>query len=57
MNQPNETKRYQGQRGPGVKPALVHTNVRLPPEVYAYYKSFPSPTVKMREVLTAHTKK
>lgn len=49
-----EIKRARGQRGPGKRPAMSHTNLRLPTEVLDYYKTFPSFTGKMREVLTAY---
>ena len=38
-------------RGKGVKPALAHVNLRLPADVFEFYKSFPNCTGKMREVL------
>jgi hypothetical protein len=41
-------------RGKGVKPALVHVNVRLPQWVLDYYKEQPSYTKAMREVLIIH---
>jgi hypothetical protein len=46
-----EPKRYRGQRGLGKRPAMSQTNLRLPTEVLDYYKTFPSFTAKMREVL------
>ena len=39
-------------RGKGVKPAMVHVNVRIPQEVLDYFKQFPSYTKKIRTVLT-----
>lgn len=48
-------------RGPGKKPALVCTSLRLPKEVMEYYKGFENQQVKMREVLVeyfiTHTRK
>lgn len=44
-----ETKRG---RSKGTRPAMVHVNVRLPPEVVAYYKTWPNYTKMMRTVLT-----
>ena len=41
-------------RGKGVKPAMLHINVRLPQEVVAHFKTFPSYTKEMRGVLTNH---
>lgn len=51
MNETNEAKRC---RGKGKKLALTHVNVRLPPEVLAYYKTLPNYTGKMREVLVQY---
>jgi uncharacterized protein (DUF4415 family) len=34
--------------------AKVHVNLRLAPEVLAYFKQFPNYTGKMREVLTRY---
>ena len=39
-------------RGPGKRPALVCTSLRLPKEVMEYYKRFENQQLKMREVLT-----
>jgi uncharacterized protein (DUF4415 family) len=47
-----EIKRKRGQRGLGKRPAMSHTNLRLSNEVLDFYKTFPSFTAKMREVLT-----
>jgi hypothetical protein len=41
-------------RGPGKKPALICTSLRLSREVMDYYKQFENQQVKMREVLTDH---
>ena len=49
-----ETKRYRGQRGLGKRPAMSLTNLRLRTDILDYYKTFPSFTAKMREVLTAY---
>jgi hypothetical protein len=39
-------------RGPGKKPALICTSLRLSREVMDYYKQFENQQVKMRQVLT-----
>jgi uncharacterized protein (DUF4415 family) len=49
-----ETKRYRGQRGPGKRPAMTLTNLRLRTDVLDFYKTHPSYTAKMREVLTEY---
>ena len=41
-------------RGKGVKPAMIHINVRLPKYVVDYFKEFPSYTTEMRRVLEEH---
>ena len=41
-------------RGPGKKPALICTSLRLSQEVMNYYKQFENQQVKMRQVLTDH---
>lgn len=41
-------------RGPGKKPALFCTSIRIPKEVLAYFDQFPNKQVKIREVLTAY---
>lgn len=41
-------------RGKGVKPSLVHVNVRVAPWVLEFYRKHPSYTIAMREVLTTH---
>lgn len=47
-------KRRKG-RGPGKKPALFNTSVRLPKEVLEYFeRNFPNKQAKIREVLTAY---
>ncbi len=47
----DEPKRYRGQRGLGKRPAMSLTHLRIPTEVLDYYKTYPSYTAKMREVL------
>lgn len=49
-----ETKRKRGQRGKGKKPAMGYTSLRVSEEVLDFYRTFPSYTSKMREVLTAY---
>lgn len=47
----SETRR----RGAGAKPAMVHTNVRLPEYVVNYFKdNYPNYTAEIRRVLEAH---
>ena len=41
-------------RGPGKKPALICTSLRLPKEVMDYFDQFPNKQMKMREVLTVY---
>lgn len=41
-------------RGKGVKPSMLHTNVRLPKYVVDYFKEFPSYTKEIRRVLEEH---
>ena len=43
-------------RGPGKKPALVCTSVRLPKEVVEYFEEFPNKQAKIQEVLTDYVK-
>ena len=50
----NTTRR---SRGKGVKPSMLHTNVRLPQYVVDYFKEFPSYTKEMRRVLEEHVNK
>jgi hypothetical protein len=47
----------RGGRGKGIKPALVHINLRVPESVLEFYKRYPSYTGKMREVLIAYKEK
>jgi uncharacterized protein (DUF4415 family) len=49
------TQKKRG-RGKGKNPALVHVNLRLPLDILEQYKSFPSYTGKMREVLINYIK-
>ncbi len=44
----------RGGRGKGIKPALVHINLRLPAWVVEFYKEQPNYTGAMREVLTIY---
>ena len=41
-------------RGPGKKPALVGTSLRVPKYVAEYFDQFPNKQGKMREVLTTY---
>ena len=42
-------------RGPGKKPTLSNTSLRLPKEVIEYFENnFPNKQAKIREVLTAY---
>lgn len=41
-------------RGPGKKPRLFCTSLRMDKTVLDFYKTFPSPQGKMREVLTEY---
>ena len=41
-------------RGKGIKPAMVHINVRLPKHVVDYFKLYTSYTGEMRRVLEKH---
>lgn len=52
MTEEIKRKRKRGERGLGKRPAMSHTNLRLSNEVLDFYKTFPSFTAKMREVLT-----
>ena len=49
-----EEQQPKRTRGKGVKPALVHVNIRLPVWVVDFYKDKPNYTRAMREVLTVH---
>lgn len=43
------------RRGAGVKPAMIHTNVRLPAYVVEYFKNnYTNYTAEIRRVLEAH---
>ena len=39
-------------RGPGKKPRLFCTSLRMEKSVLEYFKTFPNPQAKIREVLT-----
>lgn len=41
-------------RGPGKKPALLCTSLRLPKHVMEYFNTMPNKQEKMREVLTEY---
>lgn len=41
-------------RGPGKKPTLLCTSIRLPRHVMEYFDAQPNKQEKMREVLVAH---
>jgi uncharacterized protein (DUF4415 family) len=47
-----EQPKVKRGRGPGKKPRLFCTSLRMDKTVLDYYKTFPNPQVKMREVLT-----
>ena len=49
-----ETKRYRGQRGPGKRPAMTLTNLRLRTDILDFYKTHSNYTTKMRDVLTEY---
>jgi uncharacterized protein (DUF4415 family) len=53
MSNENKTHGEPGKkgRGKGKKPALVHVNLRIPPDVMDFYKQSPSYTAFMRQVL------
>ena len=51
MNLITEPKRT---RGKGVKPAMLHVNVRLPQYVVDHFKAGPKYTQEMRRVLTEY---
>jgi hypothetical protein len=53
----NHKKVRTVQRGKGVKPAMVLTNIRLPRPVVDYFKEFPNFSVEIRKVLTAHVER
>lgn len=54
MNDIAEQQPKKRTRGKGVKPRLVHVNVRIPAWVLEHYKQKPSYTAAIREVLTMH---
>jgi hypothetical protein len=41
-------------RGPGKKPALICTSIRLPKEVMDFFSLFPDKQAKMRDVLSEY---
>lgn len=41
-------------RGKGKKAAMVHTNIRLPEEVFEFYMRYPNFSSKVREVLSQY---
>ncbi len=41
-------------RGPGKKPALMCTSIRLPKHVMEYFNAMPNKQEKMREILVAY---
>jgi len=46
------------RRGKGVKPAMVHINLRIATEVLDYYKeNYTNYTTAMRDALEAHVRK
>jgi len=51
LNSITESKRT---RGKGVKPAMLHINVRLPQYVVDHFKDSPKYTQEMRRVLTEY---
>lgn len=51
LNSITEPKRI---RGKGVKPAMLHVNVRLPQYVVDHFKASPKYTQEMRRVLTEY---
>lgn len=38
-------------RGPGKKGSMVHVTLRIPQEVYDFYRDYPSPSDAMRAAL------
>ena len=47
-----EQPKVKRGRGPGKKPRLFCTSLRMDKTVLDFYKAFPNPQMKMREVLT-----
>jgi uncharacterized protein (DUF4415 family) len=45
------------RRGPGKKPPMLCTSLRLPKEVMEYFDQFPNKQTRMREVLTEFVKR
>lgn len=54
MNEQLEQPRVKRGRGPGKKPRMFCTSLRIDKTVLDYFKAFPNPQVKMREVLTEY---
>ncbi len=50
----NSIQKVRKGRGPGKKPALVCTSIRLPKEVMDFFSLFPDKQAKMRDVLTEY---
>lgn len=50
----DEQPKVRKGRGPGKKPRLFCTSLRMDRTVLEYFKTFPNPQAKMREVLTDH---
>ncbi len=49
-----DIEKFRKGRGPGKKPALISTSIRLPKEVMDYFSLFPDKQAKMREVLAEY---
>lgn len=49
-----QIKRKPGQRGPSKKGAMEHVTIRVPADAMRFYRTFPSFSAKMREVLIAY---
>jgi hypothetical protein len=58
MEEPVEgDKPPKKRRGPGKKPPMLCTSLRLPKEVMEYFDQFPNKQTRMREVLTEFVKR
>jgi hypothetical protein len=44
-------------RGKGVKPAMIHINMRLPKHVVEHFKELPNYTTEIRKVLVEYVNK
>jgi hypothetical protein len=53
-NQDNSPGKVIRGRGLGVKPALVHVNLRVPRHVLEFFQRSPNYTAAMRKVLTEY---